>query len=133
VEDIKLLAAHFMTGIPGADTNVLDDAMLERLAAHSWPGNVRELRNAVERLALGGDPIMAAPRSPSRSGGDPAVVDLDTPFRVQKERLVADFEERYAKALLEYSPENLARAARKAGLDRMAVVKLLQRHGLYKT
>jgi len=133
VEDIKLLAAHFMTAIPGADTNVLDDAMLERLAAHSWPGNVRELRNAVERLALGSDPIMAAPMAPGRRGpADPAVVDLDTPFRLQKERLVADFEQRYARALLEFSPGNLARAARKAGLDRMAVVKLLQRHGLYR-
>ena len=41
-----------------------------------------------------------------------------------------EFERRYAEALLAYSPDNIARAARKAGLDRMAVVKLFQRHGV---
>jgi transcriptional regulator with GAF, ATPase, and Fis domain len=131
-DDIPLLARHFLQQLPHASLELLDEAILERLQGYSWPGNVRELRNAIERLALGGDPlgVRAAPLPPEGTAAPSAAVDLSIPYRLQKERLIADFERRYAQALLEYSPDNLARAARKAGLDRMAVVKLLGRHGL---
>jgi DNA-binding protein Fis len=49
---------------------------------------------------------------------------------MQKEKMIGAFERRYAEALLQYAGGNLAKAARKAGMDRMAVVKLLARHGL---
>jgi len=49
---------------------------------------------------------------------------------VQKERLVSAFERAYAQALKQASGGNMAEAARKAGLSRMAVVKLLARLGL---
>jgi DNA-binding NtrC family response regulator len=120
-EDIPLLAEHFANGAP------LDKAMLDRLSAHAWPGNVRELRNAIERLAHG-----AAPFSETKSSAAPSLekIDLDVPFLIQKEQLVSAFERKYARALLDHAGENLAKAARKAGLTRMAVVKMLGRLGL---
>jgi DNA-binding NtrC family response regulator len=132
LEDIPLLAEHFLTQIPGSKVEMLTDELLARLAEHTWPGNVRELRNAVERLAFGGDPLSASTveATPTSSGG---AIDLSTPFRLQKERLIRDFERSYAEALLKFSPNNIAKAARKAGLDRMAVVKLLARHGLLES
>lgn len=129
LEDIPLLAEHFMTQIPGTKVELLTDELLARLAEHTWPGNVRELRNAVERLAFGGDPL-ATPAIASSPSSPAGAIDLNTPFRLQKERLIRDFERHYAEALLKFSPNNIAKAARKAGLDRMAVVKLLARHGL---
>ena len=125
--DVPLLAAHFAMQL-GADMSVLDPATLERLCNHDWPGNVRELRNAVERLIYGSDPLAGA--RPSQPGGVSEEIDLETPFRMQKDRVVSGFERRYARALKEYSPKNLSKAARKAGLDRMAVVKLYGRHDL---
>ncbi len=126
IEDIPLLAEHFLEAI-GGSPSVLDADAIARLSAHSWPGNVRELRNAVERLAIGRDAFADSASVPRTSG---AAVDIEVPYRVQKERVVGDFERRYAEALLAHSGDNLAKAARKAGLDRMAVVKLLQRLGL---
>jgi DNA-binding NtrC family response regulator len=125
-EDIPLLASTFLE-LLGADPKLLDAVALERLAAHSWPGNVRELRNAVERLVLGADPITATSES---APGFARAIDLEQPFVLQKQRLIDEFEEKYAEALLRWSEGNLARAARKAGLARMAVVKLLARRGL---
>jgi len=51
VEDIPLLAAHFLSllGMPDA---IVDDEALCALQAHPWPGNVRELRNVMERASL---------------------------------------------------------------------------------
>jgi DNA-binding NtrC family response regulator len=127
-EDIPLLAEHFFSKIPGAGRAALDRQLVRRLQEHSWPGNVRELRNAVERIAVGADPFSGASERIDVSSAEE--VNLDTPFRLQKEQRVREFERRYAEALLAFSPDNLARAARKAGLDRMAVVKLFRRHNL---
>jgi DNA-binding NtrC family response regulator len=124
-DDIPLLAEQFLRSIPGATAGPLDAAVLERLCAHPWPGNVRELRNAVERIAFGSSPL---PGANGAAGQGP--IDLDTPFRRQKDALVEGFERRYAQALLEWSGGNAAKAARRAGLDRMAVVKLFARHAL---
>jgi transcriptional regulator with GAF, ATPase, and Fis domain len=127
VGDIPLLAQHFLADCTGKPDAKLSDEALRHLQAHEWPGNVRELRNAVERIAAGEPATLPAALG---APADVGVVDLDTPFRLQKERLVDGFERRYAEALLRYGGGNLAKAARKAGMDRMAVVKLLTRHRL---
>lgn len=57
-------------------------------------------------------------------------VDLGVPFRLAKETLVSSFERKYIKALLEWSGGNVSRAARKAGMDRINLHRLLQRYGL---
>jgi DNA-binding NtrC family response regulator len=122
--DVPLLARAFLP--PGA---TLDEKTLARFAQHSWPGNVRELRNAVERVLAGAEPLRAAPSTPAAAGVLPGG-SLEQPFLVQKERLVADFERAYLKALLAACGGNLAEGARRAGVSRMAVVKLMTRHGL---
>ncbi|MEW6430499.1 MAG: sigma 54-interacting transcriptional regulator [Myxococcota bacterium] len=122
-EDVPALVRHFAG--PGF---TVDEKTMRRLVAHDWPGNVRELRNAVERLRAGAQPLVAAPAATAPSPG--AVVRLDEPFLVQKERLVQAFERDYAKALLEACGGNLAEGARMAGVSRMAVVKMLGRLGL---
>ena len=49
VEDIGLLAAHFMAGT--GDLR-LSPAALELLRQQSWPGNVRQLENVLRRIGL---------------------------------------------------------------------------------
>ena len=114
-------------------SSALDKAMLDRLQAHAWPGNVRELRNAIERVAYGEAPFSAAPSgaaAPASAAAGLGAIDLEVPFLVQKDALVSAFERRYAEALLKHAGDNLAAAGRKAGLTRMAVVKMLSRLGL---
>ena len=122
-EDIPLLISHF--GGAGFQPG---DATLKRLVAHDWPGNVRELRNAVERLKANAEPLVASVPNSGASPSQP--VSLEEPFLVQKERLVLAFERQYAEALVKASGGNLAEAARRAGVSRMAVVKMLARLGL---
>jgi two-component system, NtrC family, nitrogen regulation response regulator GlnG len=122
-DDIPSLVSHFL----GPQTT-MDARTLERLVSHAWPGNVRELRNAVERWKAGAEPL-----SPSPAGlkATPTLTaTLDEPFLVQKDRLVNAFEASYAKQLLEVSHGNFSEAARRAGVSRMAVVKMLTRLGL---
>ncbi|MBL8954280.1 MAG: sigma 54-interacting transcriptional regulator [Myxococcaceae bacterium] len=130
LDDVPLLAEHFLQSLklPGATS--LDKAAIDRLQAHAWPGNVRELRNAIERLAHGAAPFTSAPAAAAPAGLSGVAIDLEQPFLLQKEALVNAFERRYAEALLKVSGDNLAAAARKAGLTRMAVVKMLSRLGL---
>ncbi|MEN3112736.1 sigma-54-dependent transcriptional regulator [Uliginosibacterium paludis] len=51
LEDVPLLAQHFLAGINAAENagKRFSPEALERLRSHRWPGNVRELRNAVQR------------------------------------------------------------------------------------
>lgn len=54
VDDIPLLAAHFLTRAErdgGAVRRFSDEAM-GQIRAHPWPGNVRQLENIVRRLVL---------------------------------------------------------------------------------
>ncbi len=61
---------------------------------------------------------------------DVAAPSVEEPFKLAKERLVADFEKAYLTRLLQWAEGNISRAARKAGLDRMYLYRLLQRYGL---
>jgi len=52
VEEIEVLARHFIDrAAPGRELE-LPDEVLELLRRYSWPGNVRELENACERMVI---------------------------------------------------------------------------------
>ncbi|MBN2189935.1 MAG: sigma-54-dependent Fis family transcriptional regulator [Candidatus Aureabacteria bacterium] len=56
MQDIKLLAEHFIR-MYGKDADYsIAPRTLERMMSYGWPGNVRELENAIERaIALAGE------------------------------------------------------------------------------
>ena len=141
-EDIPTIAYHLLrrheskAGRPavGFTKNAVDT-----LEAHDWPGNVRELDNVILRAlltaegsrihrrhlkldALVSTPLPVLPRRTE--------IDITKPFRDQKESVVADFESRYAHAMLEATGHNVSESARRAGLDRKSFWSLLKRHGL---
>lgn len=64
-------------------------------------------------------------RAPTR-----AAIDLDVTFRDGKERTSAEYERRYVTELIRWADGNLSRAVRKAGMDRMNLHRVHQRHGL---
>jgi transcriptional regulator of acetoin/glycerol metabolism len=57
-------------------------------------------------------------------------VDLGVPFKDAKHALIEDFEQRYVGTLLARHRWNFSAAAREAGVDRMALHKIVARCGL---
>ena len=118
---------------PGKDTALFTTEVFDTLRRHEWPGNVRELRNYVERcLVFEVAPPTGSERPRAADDPEPApgAVDLDLTFRDGKERAIAEYERRYVTELIRWADGNLSRAARKAGMDRMNLYRVLQRHGM---
>ena len=99
----------------------LTTAVRAALLAHAWPGNVRELRNAIERALL-----LSAPGSlelAELSGGRSAVGESQTlPFPAR----LADIVRAAAHAMLDAAGGNRSEAARRLGISRSRLQRLLQ-------
>jgi DNA-binding NtrC family response regulator len=75
----------------------------------------------------------ARAHSPSRIAYSPrtfAQINLDVPLKLAKDRVMADFEKKYVAALLEWAGGNVTRAARRAGMDRINMHRIIQKRGL---
>jgi transcriptional regulator of acetoin/glycerol metabolism len=57
-------------------------------------------------------------------------IDLSVPFRIAKDAVIDSFERSYLSQLLEAATGNMSKAARMAGMDRMYLHRLVQKHGL---
>jgi DNA-binding NtrC family response regulator len=127
-EDVPLLVEHFLRaeGFTGERREIVPDDVLDRLCAHPWPGNVRELRNAVETALAMREPPELDPVPPC----GPFAEVKGRPWREARDEATSAFERRYLEALLETSRQNVAEAARVAGLDRTHLHDLLKRNGL---
>jgi DNA-binding NtrC family response regulator len=136
-EDIPLLADHFVRTIGkqmGRSIDGFTPEALAVLASCEWPGNVRQLENAVRRmvvLAEGSriglsecDAVMGGPR-PARAQGESI-----EPFHRARAEVLARFERTYLDGLLHAARNNVAEAARRAGLDRKNLWLKLKRHGM---
>jgi DNA-binding NtrC family response regulator len=118
VDDIPLLANHFLRQLSGDSEAELTAEQLAALVDQQWPGNVRELRNWVERSL-----VLAT------SEADPATGELE-PFKQAKARTVDAFERQYLTALLLRTEGNVAQAARLAAMDRVNFTRIMRKHGL---
>jgi two-component system response regulator GlrR len=128
LEDLPLLVEALLDRLGVDDTErarLSSAASLRRLAASTWPGNVRELRNALERaLVLEAEADPTAPPAPAYA------IDPRLGWTEAKQLAQDDFERRYLAALLAHHEDNVTRAARAAGMDRVYLHRLLRRHGL---
>jgi DNA-binding NtrC family response regulator len=136
-EDVALLADHFVR-LAGKEMSrsiePLKADALGLLAAHDWPGNVRQLENVVRRLVVGaqGSRIeaadcqtvlgMPAPATPKNGGVEP--------FHQARAAALERFERAYLDTLLRATGDNVAEAARRAGIDRKNLWLKLKRYRL---
>src|SRR5262249_38716313 len=135
LEDVPMLVNVFLDALgASAEARALfTPEVLAEMARHDWPGNVRELKNYVERAIVLENAPPALPSGQRQADGKAVpegAIDLDVPFTTAKERLVAGFEVRYLKALLDWASGNVSRAARRGGMDRMYLYRLLRKHDL---
>jgi DNA-binding NtrC family response regulator len=133
-EDLPFLIRAFLAAIGASDSEHLFQPLTEELAKHEWPGNVRELRNYVERsVVLRTAKLSIAPPASSLSStsaeGQRDGVDVGVPFKVAKDALIDQFERSYIRAALDACSGNMTKAARLAGIDRMYLHRLVQKHG----
>jgi DNA-binding NtrC family response regulator len=137
LDDMLLLVRTFLQqlGVP-EEEKLFNQTTLAEMSKHDWPGNVRELRNYVERSVVlqsaniglrRGQPGVA---TPGISGGPANGIDLSVPFRISKDAVIDSFERGYLSQLLEAAGGNMSKAARMAGMDRMYLHRLVQKHGL---
>jgi DNA-binding NtrC family response regulator len=136
MSDLGVLVNAFLDAMKATDRAALfTPQVLADMARYDWPGNVRELRNHVARVVV---LEKAAPTSGrvntvlgmSRDAlTEPTV--LEQSFAAGKEQVVAEYERRYLTELMAWAGGNVSRAARKAGVDRMHLYRLLQKHDLH--
>jgi transcriptional regulator with GAF, ATPase, and Fis domain len=128
VHDLPLLIVQLCERIGVDPAPFLTTDGLQALAAHSWPGNVRELRNTLERAAGLAEAPSLDPGPPP--AGATITLDLDAPFNVGKKQLNKLYEERYLASMLDKCGGNIAEVARRSGLERMSVYRIMRRLGM---
>jgi DNA-binding NtrC family response regulator len=127
-EDIPLMAQAFAAAAAGA---ALPRPVLASLAERTWRGNVRELRNAVlAYLAVGDLPPPDGPRMAALDSAFAGLVDLARPYAEQKDAIAHRFTRVYLDALITRTGYNQSEAARRSGLDRTYLGRLLAKHRL---
>ena len=151
-EDIPGLVRYF-TGtywkkhqLPGEAPPELSEEAMERLVAYRWPGNVRELENLVEQIVVIAEPderieaedldvLQEMPGLSLPGGGSSDPLDgleYTREYHDLKDELLGRFERRYLESVVRRSGGNMSEAARKAGIDRTTLYRLLEKHELSK-
>jgi Nif-specific regulatory protein len=159
-EDIPLLVEHFVEKAAqekAAQNNATQDSAAQKgdevrrqfhpaaiatLMAEDWPGNIRELRHFVERTLLitqaavirpedllFDTPALAArPEGSAGDGGRPmaALADETLTLREARDR----FEKDFLGSLLKACGGNVTQAARRSGISRESLYRLLRKHDL---
>ncbi|MDB4954276.1 MAG: sigma54 specific transcriptional regulator, Fis family [Myxococcales bacterium] len=103
---------------------------LESLESYDWPGNVRELRNVIERaVVLSGGSSIELRHLPDRLREQATTeAPLERPFDVRQR--VAEVEREAVVAALDATAGNQTQAARKLGISRFALIRLMEKHEL---
>lgn len=127
-EDVALLATRFLGETSKRRLRLAPDA-LAWLTGQEWPGNVRELRAVIAAgTALAeGEVVTAADLAFARSG-DAATIPPAAPATLAE--AVTGLEQRMIAAALAATGNNHSAAARRLGLSRVGLLKMMTRLGL---
>jgi DNA-binding NtrC family response regulator len=133
-EDIPVLAAHFLAQTAKKRRLKFSHDALVWLAARDWPGNVRELAAAVECAAALADPaasiVSIEDLEFARGGGE---LSSGAPLGIADETLpeaLGKLERRMIGAALTATDHNHSAAARRLGVSRVGLLKMMTRLGL---
>ncbi len=127
-EALRRMNARLGRGVTG-----LTPGAMASLHAHRWPGNVRELENSIHHAMLRttGDIISEEGLPPYLRGEAPEPDRAQrAPYEEARREALDRFERVYFAGLLEECGGNVTEAARRSGLRRTSVQRLLRRHGL---
>src|SRR5512147_1062459 len=144
IEDVPLLAHHFLRRYAdrlGKKVRSVAPETIELLSGYRWPGNVRELENAIERAVVlcRADAITSGDLPPAVTGRTAPLVReapsngdesawLTLSYAAAKEQALRRFEKSYVEALMRACDNNISAAARKAGMDRSNVKRVVRKY-----
>jgi two-component system response regulator AtoC len=139
LDDVPLLAAHFLRKHCGPGAPSLTSEALDALMLDPWPGNVRELENALlHAIAFQHGPAIGIESLPPRIGAttraSSPLIAAPTdgaqllPLTEAKRQVSTTFERAYLLHVLERAQGSMSEAARLAGIDRTNLRRLLKRH-----
>jgi len=123
--------AHELATDPSAPPTIAAET-IEALRAYDWPGNVRELRNVIERALVLADGATIHPHHlPDHIYQTPTSQLAPTLGRALNVRQrVAEMERDAVITALEATHGNQTQAARKLGISRYALIRLMDKHDL---
>jgi two-component system NtrC family response regulator len=139
LEDIPLLARHFLRQYAADRPLCLKDEVVTALQQYSWPGNVRELKNLMQRLAIlcNGDTVELADLSanlrlePSSNNPRSDAAPTRTAFVLPSTGYSLDELEKSAvRQALVLSGGNQTRAAELLHIPRHVLLYRLEKFGL---
>ncbi|HET9644061.1 MAG TPA: sigma-54 dependent transcriptional regulator [Burkholderiaceae bacterium] len=128
VEDIELLAQHFFQRFKPEGAVTLQGFSHRALAAmqrHPWPGNVRELINRVRRATALAEGRLISPADLGLDAASGEAVS-EEPLGLTRDRAECEA----IVASLEQSGRNVTDAARRLGVSRMTLYRLMDKHGI---
>jgi DNA-binding NtrC family response regulator len=137
-DDIPLLAQHFLGKFCRDNARPLmrfSDEAMKRLLRYPWPGNVRELQNVVERMVslttgslIGVEDLPEHVRDEPEPAGESFSLSTDLTLREARQRWMEMFEKKYLIELINRYNGNISRVARKAGVHRMTIYRMLKQY-----
>jgi two-component system response regulator AtoC len=140
-DDIPLLAQFFLRKFSRDNEKQglrFSDEAMKKLMRYSWPGNVRELQNVVERMtSLSSGRVMGVEDLPDylRAEQDApptegVAISSDLTLREARQNWMESFEKKYLIELLNKYNGNISRVARKAGVHRMTIYRMLKQYNI---
>jgi DNA-binding NtrC family response regulator len=135
-EDIELLANHFLNKFGEKNNKKIKGIARETmdiLKKYHWPGNIRELQNVIERATSLTDSHYISPldlEDHLLEGSESGHYRKDISFKSAKRKWLESFEKKYFFDLLKESNGNISHAAKKAGIDRKTIYRIMKKHGL---
>jgi DNA-binding NtrC family response regulator len=127
-EDILPLSHHFLArhAAEARRRVSLSAEAVAALLAHPWPGNVRELENAIERAVVlaRGEEITPEDLLLEQPEGQPAREGESLQSALERATFAA------VRAALDASRGQRAEAARRLGIERTTLYRMMKRYGL---
>jgi len=134
-EDIPLLVHYFIDLInPSCSREIkgISNEAMKCLKKHSWQGNVRELQNVIENaISLTDKEIITIDDLPDilKEIDVPMIIDKsfeELDYKQAKERYLNQFSREYFSRLLDKYNGNISKVARKAGISRWTIYRILK-------
>ncbi|MCD0458031.1 sigma-54-dependent transcriptional regulator [Roseiconus lacunae] len=126
-DDVSQLASFFA----GEDWEIEPEAM-QAIRQYSWPGNIRQLINAIERARILADQEVIQLRNlpdPVAHCADAPQVRLDGPDAIEGDDLNS-IQKAHIAELMTREQGNKARVARRLGVSRRTLYRLLDKYDL---
>ena len=123
-DDVILLSEFFLRKFSaqyGLPEPALTAPVRAALLAHEWPGNVRELRNVIERALL-----LSSPGTLELSEIEPRAARAATDGALPFPARLSDVVQAAARAMLNLTLGNRSEAARRLGISRSRLQRLLR-------